>query len=137
MSTTKAPPTLRSLYRRLLRELPPTPQPRHTLPRTPIHASIRKHVVSSWGQQQQQQQQHSEAQAQARLQELEQFVTYLRAQRMYGTLLQRYNPGMGMDEEERVRLTARRVGMDLPVEYGDGGGDGFGGAGARGGGNKK
>lgn len=22
-----------------------------------------------------------------------------------------------MDEEERVRLTARRVGMDLPVEY--------------------
>lgn len=24
---------------------------------------------------------------------------------------------MNMDEEERVRLTARRVGMDLPVEY--------------------
>ncbi|ETI27807.1 hypothetical protein G647_00256 [Cladophialophora carrionii CBS 160.54] len=142
MSTTKATPTLRSLYRRLLRELPPTPQPRHTLPRTPIHASIRKHVVSSWGQQQQQQQQHhseaqAQAQAQARLQELEQFVTYLRAQRMYGTLLQRYNPGMGMDEEERVRLTARRVGMDLPIEYGDGDGYGGVGAGARGGGNKK
>lgn len=29
-------------------------------------------------------------------------------------LLERYNPGMGMNEEERVRLTARRVGMDLP-----------------------
>ena len=36
---------------------------------------------------------------------------------MYATLLERYDPGMGMDEEERIRLTARRVGMDLPVEY--------------------
>jgi hypothetical protein len=24
--------------------------------------------------------------------------------------------GMNMDEEERVRLTARRVGMELPIE---------------------
>ncbi|KIW73771.1 hypothetical protein PV04_01864 [Phialophora macrospora] len=119
-ATTKATPTLRSLYRRLLRELPPTPQPRHTLPRTPIHASIRKHVSSAPSSSPEQQ--HSEAQTLARLQELEQFVAYLRAQRMYGTLLQRYNPGMGMDEEERVRLTARRVGMNLPVEYGLGGG---------------
>lgn len=38
---------------------------------------------------------------------------------MYATLLERYNPGMNMDEEERVKLTARRVGMDLPVEYGN------------------
>ena len=36
---------------------------------------------------------------------------------MYATLLERYNPGMSMEEEERVRLTARRVGMDLPEEY--------------------
>ena len=36
---------------------------------------------------------------------------------MYATLLERYNPGMSMDEEERVRLTARRVGMDLPEEW--------------------
>jgi hypothetical protein len=36
---------------------------------------------------------------------------------MYATLLERYNPGMNMDEEERVTLTARRVGMDLPIEY--------------------
>ncbi|AEO63972.1 uncharacterized protein THITE_2109598 [Thermothielavioides terrestris NRRL 8126] len=47
----------------------------------------------------------------------EQYLAYLRAQRTYVTLLERYNPGMGMDEEERVRLTARRVGLDLPVEY--------------------
>ena len=44
-------------------------------------------------------------------------MQYVRAQRMYATLLERYNPGMGMDEEERVRLTARRVGMDLPEEW--------------------
>ena len=36
---------------------------------------------------------------------------------MYATLLERYNPGMNMDEEERVKLTARRVGMDLPEEF--------------------
>ncbi len=106
-TTTTLPPSLRSLYRRLLRELPPTPQPRHTLPRTSIHTSIRSHLSSST----------SQAQT-ARLQELEQFIIYLRAQRMYGTLLHRYNPGMGMDEEERTRLSARRVGMNMPVEYG-------------------
>jgi hypothetical protein len=36
---------------------------------------------------------------------------------MYATLLERYNPGMNMEEEERVKLTARRVGMELPVEF--------------------
>lgn len=35
---------------------------------------------------------------------------------MYATLIERYNPGIGMSGEERVRLTARRVGMDLPIE---------------------
>ncbi|KAJ9607143.1 hypothetical protein H2200_008215 [Cladophialophora chaetospira] len=115
MATPIAPPSLRSLYRRLLRELPPTPQPRHTLPRTPIHNSIRSHL--SPYQSQAASPNTSQAAQLARLQELEQFIIYLRAQRMYGTLLQRYNPGMGMDEEERVRLSARRVGMNMPVEY--------------------
>ena len=68
--------------------------------------------------------------------EAEQFVNYVRAQRMYATLLERYNPGMNMDEEERVRLTARRVGMDLPVEvqvkpWGAGGGGNDGGQGQK------
>lgn len=36
---------------------------------------------------------------------------------MYATLIERYNPGMGMSEEERVRLSARRIGMNLPVEF--------------------
>jgi hypothetical protein len=30
---------------------------------------------------------------------------------------------MGMTEEERVRLSARRVGMNLPVEFGEGEGN--------------
>jgi hypothetical protein len=51
-----------------------------------------------------------------RLEEAEQHVQYLKAQRMYTTLVERYNPGVNMNEEERVRLTARRVGLDLPVE---------------------
>lgn len=36
-------------------------------------------------------------------------------------LLERYNPGISTaDQQERIRLTARRVGMDLPDEAGDG-----------------
>jgi ATP synthase assembly factor FMC1 len=35
------------------------------------------------------------------------------------TLLERYNPGMTMEDEERTRLTARRVGMEMPVEFKD------------------
>lgn len=45
---------------------------------------------------------------------------------MYAMLLDRYNPGMEMDDEERVRLTARRVGMELPddVDLSEDGGEG-------------
>ena len=52
-----------------------------------------------------------------RLQEAEQYIQYLQAQRRYATLIERYNPGMNMDEEERVRLSARRVGMEMPAEF--------------------
>jgi hypothetical protein len=48
------------------------------------------------------------------VQEAEQLAQYARAQRSYCELLERYNPGMSMDEEEKIRLTARRVGFDLP-----------------------
>ena len=34
-------------------------------------------------------------------------------------LLQRYNPTHDMTEEERVRLTARRVGLDVPITHDD------------------
>ncbi|KAJ5758103.1 uncharacterized protein N7511_006797 [Penicillium nucicola] len=50
-----------------------------------------------------------------RVQEAEQLAQYARAQRSYCELLERYNPGMSMDEEEKIRLTARRVGFDLPA----------------------
>ena len=55
---------------------------------------------------------------------------YLRAQRTYLSLLERYNPGIAMDagrnhdgehvedeDRERVRATARRVGMTLPDSF--------------------
>ncbi|RMZ85241.1 hypothetical protein DV738_g339, partial [Chaetothyriales sp. CBS 135597] len=56
----------------------------------------------------------------ARRQEAEQFVQFLKAQRTYGELLLRYNPGSGMDQDERIRLSARRVGMNLPKEFNGG-----------------
>lgn len=94
----------RSIYRALLRELPPRPaQPRSTL-----QIKLRESFASNPPNE------HSLAQA-------DQLVQYLQSQRQYVTLVERYNPGMNMDEEERVRLTARRVGMDLPVEYENGG----------------
>ncbi|CAM1506443.1 Fc.00g060840.m01.CDS01 [Cosmosporella sp. VM-42] len=100
MST--SPAKLRSLYRSLIRELPP----RNILstPRSQLHTRLREHFTI-------------ETPSVARADTAEQAVTYLQSQRQYATLLERYNPGMGMDEEERVRLTAKRVGMDLPEEY--------------------
>ncbi|KAL2187622.1 hypothetical protein L209DRAFT_753680 [Thermothelomyces heterothallicus CBS 203.75] len=103
---------LRSLYRSLLRELPP--RPLLSNPRAPLHQRLRDNfqpsptatTTTTTG-----------PAAELRAAQAEQFLAYLRAQRKYVTLLERYNPGMGMDEEERVRLTARRVGMDLPIEY--------------------
>lgn len=90
---------LRSLYRSLLRELPHRPL---STP-SPIQQRIRTTFC--------------DANAPPQVEEAKQYIQYVKAQRMYATLLERYNPGMGMDEEERVRLTARRVGMDLPQEW--------------------
>lgn len=101
MSTSTA--TLRSLYRSLLRELPP--RPILTKPRSPLHNRLRESFTST------------DADASKRTHAATQAIAYLQSQRQYATLLERYNPGMGMDEEERVRLTARRVGMDLPLEF--------------------
>ncbi|KAM3480241.1 hypothetical protein MY5147_001306 [Beauveria neobassiana] len=106
---TSSPAHLRSLYRAILRELPP--RPILAAPRSPLHAQLRSTFSSSsggGGGNDESAAVHSPAVA-------AELVAYLRAQRTYATLLERYNPGMGMDETERVRLTARRVGMDLPV----------------------
>lgn len=106
-----APSKLRSLYRSFLREVPIRPHNQ----RSPLQARIRETIATD---------------SATSIEQAEQFLQYVKAQRMYATLVERYNPGVSMDEEERVRLTARRVGMNLPEEYtvkvtkdGDGKGD--------------
>lgn len=94
------PTKLRSIYRAFLRELPSRPLSEKS--KSPLQARIRSTIASE---------------TKTPLEQADQFLQYVKAQRMYATLLERYNPGMGMDEEERVRLTARRVGMDLPEEF--------------------
>lgn len=119
------PPQIRSLYRRLLRELPtttsttPSTRSASTPPKfrstshqklsapSALQARIRSSFTNLGG-----------ADEASQIAQAEQFVQYVQAQRMYATLIERYNPGMGMSEEERVRLSARRVGVDLPTEFG-------------------
>lgn len=100
----------RSLYRSILRELPTRSIKQSS---NPLRHSIRQQFQSSANSQSSQNPEF----ALARRQEMEQAVQYLKAQRVYGALLERYNPGMDMSEEDRVRLTARRVGMDMPEHW--------------------
>lgn len=101
---------VRSLYRAILRELPQTPRTAVKPKPSPLRASIRNHFNDTTAPK-------SEHEALARRQETDQAIQYLKAQRMYLTLLERYNPNADMTEEERVRLTARRVGMDMPEHW--------------------
>ncbi|KAH9839605.1 putative ras guanyl-nucleotide exchange factor protein [Teratosphaeria destructans] len=106
----------RSLYRRLLRELP-SRQPSALANPSPLQKHIRADFSPPATTSNTASLTHeAHKPAEKRLEEAQQFLHYLRAQREYITLLERYNPGMNMNEEERVRLTARRVGMDLPPE---------------------
>ena len=104
--------TARSLYRRILRELPSgsSTSPKQTTlsAPSPIQRRIRTFFAAPLD---------DTTSHMAKIQEAEQFIQYVQAQRMYATLIERYNPGMDMSEEERVRLTARRVGMNLPIEF--------------------
>ncbi|KAI6804449.1 hypothetical protein KC363_g3969 [Hortaea werneckii] len=108
----------RSLYRQFLRELPHR-SPSILANPSPIQQHIRHDFTESTATKSLEQQ--SQKPVERRLEEAQQYLHYLRSQREYITLLERYNPGMNMNEEERVRLTARRVGMDVPVEYMKGG----------------
>jgi ATP synthase assembly factor FMC1, mitochondrial len=110
-STQKIPPSntmstssIRSLYRCALRELPKRPL---SAP-SPLHKRLRATFSAPPS---------SPEQLARQVEETEQFLQYVKSQRIYATLLERYNPGITMNEEERVRLTARRVGMDMPVEW--------------------
>ena len=115
MAAQPSAPQLRSIYRRLLRELPArSPQQTILSHPSPVQRRIRASTI--------QQSDSTDHSIRAVSPEAaEQFVQYAQAQRMYATLVERYNPGMDMGEEERVRLTARRVGMELPELWRDGG----------------
>lgn len=89
---------VRSLYRAFLRELPLRRQ------RVPLQAQIRSMLATP---------------STTSVHLAHEYLAYLQAQRMYTTLLERYNTGMDMSEEERVRLSARRVGLELPVAMKD------------------
>ena len=41
-------------------------------------------------------------------------VTFLNSQRVYTELLERYNPGLTMKQDDNVRRTANRVGLSVP-----------------------
>ncbi|KAK0385238.1 hypothetical protein NLU13_7714 [Sarocladium strictum] len=105
-----SPAQIRSIYRSLLRELPP--RPLLSQPRAPLYARLRQTFDTKATT-------SSSSATQLPAEHGEQLVAYLRSQRTYAQLLDRYNPGMNMDDEERVRLTARKVGMDLPKEFVD------------------
>jgi hypothetical protein len=99
---------LRSTYRAVLRELP-----RRTLSNpTPLQQRIREAFRTGAGEQSRP---AEDPHFEQRVQEAEQMAQYARAQRAYAALVERYNPGMTMTEKEKIRLTARRVGFDLPV----------------------
>lgn len=109
-------PQLRSLYRRFLREMP-TRIPSILANPSPVQKHIRTDIATqSSADSPSLAHQLQTKSAESRLQEAEQILQFVQQQRLYSTLVERYNPGMDMSEEERVRLTARRVGMELPVE---------------------
>lgn len=109
---------LRSLYRAFLRELPPHPLLKG--PRSPLHQQLRAEfeAPSSTAK-------TTSATPVTSTFQGEQYLAYLQAQRTHTMLLERYNPNLAgdMDEAERIRLTARRVGINLPKEFKDGEGE--------------
>lgn len=111
-----SPSHLRSLYRAFLRELPSRPLSSGP---SPLQQRIRSTFVSSaipTNTTASTSPDADNARISREVAEAEQFIGYLRAQRMYATLLERYNPGIigDVDVEEQIRKTARRVGMVVP-----------------------
>ena len=139
---------LRSLYRSFLRELPLPPTVS-----SPIHHRLRRSftdpsVISTTSSSTQvtttTTSTNVEYNIRHRIQATKQYLIYLRAQRTYLQLIERYNPGVALDvargrpdqqhvvvgkdgtsvvresfdeDPERVEATASRVGMVLPTLY--------------------
>ncbi|KAK9448074.1 uncharacterized protein V1518DRAFT_419590 [Limtongia smithiae] len=59
------------------------------------------------------------AHAEQQLRDAAEILGYLRSQRTYKMLLDRYNPTATLEDHERIRLTARRVGLELPQDIQD------------------
>ncbi|KAF8165402.1 hypothetical protein B0H34DRAFT_689061 [Crassisporium funariophilum] len=48
-------------------------------------------------------------------QDIDNGILFLRSQREYKRLLERYNPLFDLTAEERIEATARRVGFNMPI----------------------
>lgn len=44
-------------------------------------------------------------------------ANFLSYQRTYNELIERYNPGLSMTQEDKIRKTAHKVGFELPPDY--------------------
>ncbi|KAK7049581.1 hypothetical protein VNI00_005612 [Paramarasmius palmivorus] len=62
----------------------------------------------------------SQANSESKVQELQDCLLFLRSQRQYNELLERYNPTIEYTSEERVEATARRVGLNMPKIHSEG-----------------
>ncbi|PPQ71777.1 hypothetical protein CVT26_007611 [Gymnopilus dilepis] len=94
-----------ALYRGLLRELRRSLKPPRKVNRD-IIAQFRS-ITETVGKE-------SNASAQR---DLENAVLFIRSQREHKQLLERYNPLFDLTAEERIKATARRVGLDMPVTH--------------------
>jgi len=91
------------LYRHFLREVSKSslvPRPQRNKVLAGHYRSLFEH---SWGGPSQP----------ARNREIENAVAFLRHQRNYKDLLERYNPLIDLTGEERIEATARRVGLNM------------------------
>lgn len=52
--------------------------------------------------------------SQSDVRNLQNVVTYLKSQRVYNELLERYNPGLTMTQLDNIRRTANMVGLKVP-----------------------
>ncbi|KAF4619127.1 hypothetical protein D9613_005204 [Agrocybe pediades] len=50
-------------------------------------------------------------------QDYENAILFLKSQREHKRLLERYNPLFDLTAEERIKATARRVGLDMPIQH--------------------
>ncbi|KAG8811346.1 hypothetical protein FRB91_009205 [Serendipita sp. 411] len=92
--------TIHASHRRLFRELIRSGRSRPRANRAPIATQVRDIILSG---------KLSNTDA-------ENAALFLKSQRTYNILLDRYNPLHDLTAEEHIKATARRVGLNMPVE---------------------